>query len=295
MVRRRSGIGAVALLAVSFAGPAMAGPIRFTTGDVEKDMPSDAPGVTTIANHANDPAYYKQIQANWMNAAGRINGWAIKDLRFQYDQASDQLMVGVNFYGVGGDAYGDGLAGFHDSTRQAALANHLGLGSSENQTIAVGVYLSDSKTPSFVAGIPSDHRDPALVGPGIDGFTVNAYKNSGAGLGASFDPKGSLNAHNGGLAFEPSKDHPDFEFVIKDLSKMPGFDLKNGGIGFKAFAGSGDDVEVGEDSMTKTFFKFEPQEVTVPEPASVLAWSALAVGAAWRGTARRRKGEPVRS
>jgi hypothetical protein len=275
-----------------------AGAIQFTTGDVEKDMAGS--DVLTIVNHplgktgVADPNYYKNMQAEWMTNAGRVNGWAIKDLRFLYDQPNDRLYVGVNFYGVAGDAYGDGLARGHDSSHPNALPNHLGLGAATDQTITVGIDLTNSGTPTFLAGTPSDRMNPALIGPGTDGFSLNWYKSAGVGLGASYDAtRPSLNAdHNGNLAFEPSVAHPDFEFVVSNLSKIPGFDITKG-IGVQAFAGTSADIDVGEDSVPYTHISFET--TTIPEPATVLAWSFVLAGATWRGVARRRKGEASRS
>src|SRR4051794_2447385 len=108
MVRRRLLFGAAAILALAGARPAAAGSITFATGDVEKDMPSDLAGVTTIVNHpyagtnvSNPNAVW---QADWITQNGWINGRVIKDMRVYYDQGQDRLYVGLNFFGVAGDA-----------------------------------------------------------------------------------------------------------------------------------------------------------------------------------------------
>ena len=40
-----------------------------------------------------------------------ISGWDIKDLRLTYNNVTDTMYVGVNFYVVAGDADGDGNPG----------------------------------------------------------------------------------------------------------------------------------------------------------------------------------------
>jgi len=281
MVRRRLLFGAATLLALVGARPAAAGAINFSTGDVEKDMPSGADGVLTIVNHPDNQAKTAIWQAPWITQNGWTNGRVIKDVRVYYDQAADRLFVGVNFFGVAGDADGNGVAGTSASQFRGTEYNHLGFGSHSDTSIAVGIDLKNSGTPTIVAGIAADK---SIIGPGTDGFSVTQAKNSSAGLSGQFGAQ--LPNHNGNLAFEPSKDHPDFEFSIVGLSKIPGFSLSNG-LGISAFSGSSDDIDVGEDSVPMTHIALEQ---LVPEPAAVLAWSAVATGAAWRGLARRRKG-----
>ncbi len=269
MVRRRLWFGAATLMALIVAKPAAGGSIQFTTGNVATDMPSNAPGVLTIVNHpladgSADPSYYQQMQAPWMNAEGRIDGWAIKDLRISYDQASDKLTVGVDFYGVAGDPYGNALAGGPDAAHPESSGtqfNHLGLGQNTDATITVGIDLTNSGHPTLVAGIPSYNgtAQGPPIGTGTDGFTVNkvvdGYDPTSMGnLGRAYGA--SLNQFNGGLAFEPSAQHPGFEFTIDNLSKIPGFNLSNG-IGISAFAGTSADISVGEDSVNYTHISFQ--------------------------------------
>jgi len=284
MVRRRLLFGAAALLALIGARPAAAGSISFMTGDVEKDMPSSNPDVLTIVNHPDSQAQTAIWQAPWITQNGWTNGRVIKDIRTYYDQSLDKLYVGVNFFGIAGDADGNGVVGTADPKFSGTEYAHLGLYSHSDTSIAVGLDLKNSGTPTIVAGIAADK---SIIGPGTDGFSVNWAKDSAAGLSGQFGA--SLNTHNGNMAFEPSKDHPDFEFSIDGLSKIPGFSIANG-IGLSAFSGSSDDIDVGEDSVPMTHISLE--QITTPEPATILAWSLVAAGATWRGVARRRKGGP---
>src|SRR4051812_28469563 len=112
MVRRSTLFGVAACLAlIAAARPATAGGIQFATGDVEKDMPSDGQGILTIVNHPYPGTTTSNpntvFQAPYMTQAGLMNGWTIKDMRVYYDQAGDRLYVGLNFFGIAGDADGN--------------------------------------------------------------------------------------------------------------------------------------------------------------------------------------------
>ena len=132
-----------------------------------------------------------------------------------------------------------------------------------------------------VAGIPANK---AAAGPGLNGFSVASYLNANAGLVPNFGE--SLPDHQGVLAFDPSADHPDFEFTIRNFSKIPGIDPAQG-FWMGAYAGSVKDVVVGEDALQWTRIpRFSPQGV--PEPTTILAWSFMA--AARPGALRRRRG-----
>lgn len=295
MVRRvllRSGLLALALIG---AKETSAAGIQFT-GNVEADFPQ-GDGIGIIIDNPmpnpNGPGFVSNpndvAQASWMTQAGWITGWNIKDIRVHYDQATDTLAVGVNFFGIAGDADGNGDPGGADPRTTAAGGideAHLGFDPTQpahiGESITVGIDLNGDHKPDIIAGVPADKSHN---GPGIDGFTVNKYAPSSAGLAYNYgDP---LNAYNGGLAFDPSAAHPDFEFAIKDFTHLPGFSpslYALNGIGITAFAGTPFDVVAGEDSVP--MIQLSPQ--AVPEPASLLAWS-VALGAAAFGVRMRRR------
>lgn len=284
MVRRRVLIGAATILALAGARPAAAGAIQFATGNAETDMKSSTPGVLTIVNRTDPFGPSAPAQDAYMTSEGKINGWVIKDMRVHYDEAGDRLYVGVNFFGIAGDADGNGVVGTTDSRFVGTENARLGLYSQSDATITVGIDLTGSGKPTFVAGISSDKK---VIGPGTDGFSVNWYNETNAGLGTTYGA--SLNAHNANLAFEPSAAHPDFEFSIAAFSKIPGFN-KDNGFGFIVKSGASDDGRVGEEDLPYT--KVTYQQITTPEPATMIAWSIVAAGASWRGIKRRRKSGP---
>lgn len=284
MVRRKLFRWALAAAAMLGARPAWADPIQFT-GDVEKDfVVAPGNGVTRLVDSplpdgSPDPNHVPQ--AAWMTSQGLTTGWSMKDVRLKYDKATDTMAVGVNFFGVAGDADGNGDPGVADSRMQAVGGQdpaHLG----GRKSITVGFDLNNSGTPQIVAGVSADK---SKAGPGLDGFTVATFKDTGMGLAYNY---GTTLANNlGGLAFDPSKAQPDFEFSIKNFSTLPGFDAAKG-FNLSVFAGSPDDVVAGEDAFSNRHVSIPAaQTVSTPEPATLLAWAAVAGFAGLRARRRR--------
>ena len=63
--------------------------------------------------------------ASWITSSGFNSGWAIKDIRLSYDAQSDTLSVGVNTFGIAGDADGNGNPGVADPRTTSAFARCL--------------------------------------------------------------------------------------------------------------------------------------------------------------------------
>lgn len=284
MVRRESRpwatIGPILVLALLAAAPAFAGPIGAnSTGDVEKDFVAGQPGIVTLVNPR-----YPTVDPEKYIADNKLSpGWSIKDIRLYYDKASDELHVGLNFFGIAGDADGNGNPGTVSLASQAAGAKdvpHLGFTgdpkTSGRESITVGFDMNADGRPDFLAGVPGDKTQ---AGPGIDGYTFAAYKNTGLGLANSYGTP--LTNHIAGLRFDPSAAHPDFEFLVTNFSKLPGYDPQNG-YGLVAFAGTPDDMFEEEGVL---FPRVSAGEI--PEPASLLAWATLAAGGALWGRRRR--------
>ncbi len=253
------------------------------TGNVESDMPTSNKNVVLIPGNAIDTT----AQAAWMTAEGKVNGWVMKDIRLSYDAASDTLQVGVNFWGVAGDADGDGDPSRTDPrTSKVMGVDAPNLSGHESISVAFAADSTTSPgvagTPIIVAGVP---YDKTKAGPGLDGFTVSSYTGQ-SGISIAYNYKDNLPDHQGTLAFNPDAAHPDFEFSIKNFSKIPGLD-PNKGVWVKAYAGTPDDIVTG-DSFINGYrvSKLVPQ--TIPEPGTVLAWTVVAGGLAWRGRKRLR-------
>lgn len=271
-------------LAVAAARPAAADGITFT-GNVANDFASD-PSTVTIPGLSNP---YDIGQAQWMTNAGYISGWAIKDIDVAYNQATDTLYVGVQTFtnpngvkSIAGDAYGSGQEGNAAQQTESGGVNPANFGSNiptSDKSITLAFASSnpnnptEAGTPILVAGIPADK---ASNGSGIDGFNIAQYSNNPTGIQASYGAP--LTNNMGSLAFNPSAAQPDFEFTIANFSKIPGINV-NQGFWLEAYAGSAQDGAVGETVLPFAFVSV-PQPQLIPEPATILAWTVLAGGAA---------------
>ncbi len=281
MLRPRSlGAPALACLVALAAQTAHADAMRFT-GDVERDFPI-APGNGVIAlidnptpEGTSSPLDVAQSQS--ITDRGGMTGWNIKDLRLSYDAATDELHVGVNFFGIAGDADGDGNPGASSTPGGRDEAN---LGGRESITVTIDTNLDG--VPNVIAGIPAVKASNRA---GIDFFQISEYRNSNQGDPFSFGQ--ALAAHTGQLAFNPDAAHPDFEFTITSFTRLQGLNPANG-FAIGAFAGTSEDIIAGEDDMPLTRISFPDPRPQVPEPAAVLGWSLLAAGAAWRWRRSRR-------
>src|SRR5438270_104188 len=108
-----------------------------------------------------------------------------------------------------------------------------------------------SADPVVVAGVPAN-KAGAPAGS-LDSFnvaTVNdpVYKTSGIAQAYGTTLKDSL----GSLAYDPSAAHPDFEFTVKNFSKIPGLNALTNGFYISAYAGTGTTIIVGKSAIPNT-------------------------------------------
>lgn len=287
MVRRDSTIWTLAVLACLGVRSASAGGLPTFTGNVANDFPI-APnnGVTVIVDHPmangqSDPHHV--AQSSWMTQEGWTTGFQMKDMRLMYDPKTDTLAVGLNYFGIAGNGSGNGNPLVTDPRVTAAGGvdpPHLG----GDKSITVVIDPTNSGTPSIVAGVPADK---AHAGPGLNGFTVAQYQDTGNGWGYSYGK--ALPQFTGQLAFDPSAAHPGFEFTITNFSKIPGMNLAKG-FGIGSFSGSQYLIVAGKDIMpiTRVVLPTSALEVVTPEPATSLSWS-IGLGASALLARRRRR------
>ncbi len=294
MVRQRFLFGMAALLAgLLAAAPAQAGRINFT-GNVEDDFPL-IPGndVRVIIDNPVSGAPGSMPQSNprdvdvpqWMRAENKEAGWNFKDIRLLYDQASDTLAVGVNFFGIAGDVDGNGDPNTSDP-RTISGGGRDEPRFSNGETVAIGFDFNNDRKPDVVAGIPVIKPTGPDGKPldGIASFQLAKYNDTPAGLAFGFagtQLNGTdLMSHLGAKSIDTSASAPDIEFEITRFSELvrqfdPLYDTNDITLGIVAFAAGLDDVIVGEDSVP--YQAVSPLQI--PEPAAFLAWSAMIVGA----------------
>ena len=266
----------------------------FKTGNVELDMPQSG-NVSIIDGH---PLNYT-AQPQWMTDAGLVNGYAMKDIRLSYDKTTDTLAVGVNFYGIAGNTDGSPDGGTNPMTIAQHGSNPPDFGADKSVTLAFtpNSAAGANAAPLVVAGVPSNKAD-VPAGTTL-GFNVATFKDSTGGLTYSYGQ--TLTNNLGNLAYNPSAAHPDFEFTVKNFSKIPGLNALTNGFYLSAYAGSQKTVIVGKSDIANTFVKPQslsegnldppigvtpptptPEPPKVPEPTTVLAWTLIIGGSAWR-------------
>ena len=305
----------MALLALGWARPVAADAITpagaptgtavspiFATGNAETDLPSTSSSVTVVPGQAENAV----AQPQWMTNAGLINGYVMKDIRLSYKK-TDTLSVGVNFYGIAGDTDGSPNGGTNPLTTAAGGSNPPHIGGDKSISIAFTPVTAAgvSADPVVVAGVPANKvGSPAGSLDGFNVATVNdpLYKISGIAQAYGM----TLTNNLGALAYDPSAAHPDFEFTIKNFSKIPGLNALTNGFYISAYAGTGTTIIVGKSAIVDTLVAPpEPQtlnqpqnlqnppppitpptppppSVLTPEPTTILAWGLVAGGAGWR-------------
>ena len=166
MIRQAIGCRLLSLLGLFLATPSFAGAISGSgmnlTGNVETDFPSTSPGIITLEN----PKYPTTDPLGYLAAHNLSPGWSVKDVRLNYDTSSDTMYVGVNFFGIAGDADNNGVQGTVTAENAAkGMIEYPHLGGRES--ISLGFDMALQGTPSFLAGVP---QDKSQAGTGLDGF-----------------------------------------------------------------------------------------------------------------------------
>ncbi len=223
MDRRRIAKWAAALaLGGAVGSSARAGAVTFT-GHVNNDFPSLGTGIGYVPGV--DPS--SVAQSPWITQSGWVNGWAIKDLQFNYNQATDTMQVGVAFYSIAGDPSGNPTG---SDPRVAAAGGSAPASLGGRDSISVEFAANNATgngpgAPVIVAGVP---QDKSASYTGMDGFTV-ATAGTSSSIQANYGTQ--INNAMGSLAFNPSPATPDFEFSIKNWSQFAALEQRQGILG----------------------------------------------------------------
>lgn len=179
------------------------------------------------------------------------SGWDVKALYFYYNRTSDIIQVGIDFYGIAGDADGDRDAG-HTGTilESQGGIDEPDLGGTESIVLLLDTNLD--KKYELAIGVNGTANISSF---GTYSFIGNKYAPGfGFGKRLSSDPTT--------LYANPSPSMPDIEFAIARFSNLPGFSFSPGEpFSFRTtlFSGSladygiGDDLVPGPDGTLITF------------------------------------------
>ncbi len=231
-------MGFAALLLI--AGLASAQVITFT-GDVATDF---AGAQITLDPGGMDVG----IPANLAAAIpGVVSGWDINSVAFSYHDDSDTLFVGIDTFGIAGDADGNGDGGVTDPSITAnGGIDSANFGGTESFTF--GMDLNSDGIIDFVAGVPA--------GADLSGFTVAVFDGTVAfpGQAVLSDPYNrfgaTLPANVGPIPAMPVAGAGDIEFTIPNFSAITAmFGVPTESIGLHVFMGSLEDDGIGEDFL----------------------------------------------
>lgn len=197
-----------------------------------------------------------------------VSGWDIRALYFAYDSGSDTARFGLDFFGISGDADGDGDPNVSSSALTDSGGQDLvDLALSETIAILFDVDrdVAQGGNFEFVVGVPSGNSPngpPLDCGEGPNAFSLsncfgmfdvdNAALQGFATAGQVFFAKRPEAVARGPV---PSANSPDFEFAIPQWSVLL---AKSGillnpcepwSIDVRVFAGSFQDAGIGEDAF----------------------------------------------
>lgn len=170
--------------------------------------------------------------------AGTIGGWGVKSLYFYYNRSMDTMFVGADFYGIAGDADGDGDPG-RTGPVLASLegVDEPDLGGTESVVLLVDTNMD--KKYELAVGVSGTANISSF---GTYNFVGKEYAPA-FGFGKKLTPDPTT------LYANPSSSKPDIEFTISQFSKLPGFSFSpSEPISFRTtlFAGSLADVGIGD-------------------------------------------------
>ncbi len=195
------------------------------------------------------------------------SGWDIKDFRFVYDAEEDALYVGINFFGIAGDADGDGNPSSTSPALTALGGTDLAnLASSE--AIQIEFDWNGDGVFDTIAGVPT----PPLPKP----FLIAPDLSPGTQLPAESTRFGTPICGLEGFVGAANAAAPDFEFKIPNVSTLPGFDAASG-FEFRAFAGSFQDDGIGEDFTQVVLHVDLPTPAPEPVAPPVVSLTELIV------------------
>jgi hypothetical protein len=261
----------------------------FTAANGSVEVPIGSKNASGVFQYTSGPDYVA-VQQTVANALP--SGAFMQNIWFNYNASTDTMSVGIqgftnaNGHEIIGDMSGAPNAA-QDSNTDPALgpissATNTFLGT-KSLAIAFAPITTNSSgqsamgTPTIIAGIPAVKNTSTTPD-----FMVAHYSANNSGLAFSF---GTQIANGGSLAFNTTAATPDFEFTIKNFSKVTGINPADGFYveGFDGMAGS----SAGKSQFTDLETPPVPQGINTPEPTTWLAWMLMAGGAGWRRYRRR--------
>lgn len=224
------------------------------------DAPADFDQTDTIS--VTDPGGVGDVGIPIPPApAGTVSGWDVAALYFDYDSYDDTMYIGVDCFGICGDADGNGLPGgtstwlvFQGGVDRPDLA--------DTEFVALLIdtdndYVAGSGGPGFEVAIGVD-GDSDINSFGVYSFTGDPF-NPAFGFGPALPQSVALYA-------SPSETAPDLEFSIAGFSTLPESSFVPGeAFSFQIFMGLG---SLQDDGIGEDFLPALGDTLTITIPAS---------------------------
>jgi hypothetical protein len=193
---------------------------------------------------------------------GTVSGWDVASVLFHLDLTAGELNVGLEYFGIAGDADGDGGEG----TTSLWLAANDGLdlpGLAESESICVAFDFDQNGIYDLVAG----------VGENDGVYRVSVYTGSQSRPYRAFGPL--LPAQMGPWFYAGTLAAPDVEFTLTNITPLLTLVGNTTCFNFRAFSGSFDDDGIGEDNVIGTVCLTDDGNVEAVQPAGVDLLSAF--------------------
>ena len=190
-----------------------------------------------------------------------ISGWDVASALFNLDLATDELNVGLEYYGIAGDADGDGGEG----TTSPWLATNQGLdlpNLDQSESICVAFDFNQDGIYDLVAG--GDENDDVYRVSSYSGPQTRPYRAFGA----------LLPVHTGPWLYAGTAVAPDFELTLTSVSSLLTLVGNTACFNFRVFSGSFDDDGIGEDNVIGTVCLTDDGNVEAQVPAGLDLLSA---------------------
>jgi len=232
----------IALLSALVLGPAA---LAMTfTGVVPTDF--NGTGVVSLPDPLGDAA----VPA--MAPPGTVTGWDLSGAAFELDRTAAQLHVGLDFFGIAGDADGDGFDGF--TSPWLVILGGVDaplLGGSES--ILAAFDFDQDGTYDLIAGMGEE--DGVYRVCQYNGPPTQPYRRFGA----------PLPVHQGPNFYNPAPLSPDFELTLNGMNLLEDLNAQVICMNVLIFAGSLDDDGIGEDNLQAEIC-FTREDVVRAEP-----------------------------
>jgi len=194
---------------------------------------------------------------------GTISGWDMSAVYFDYDWDTDIMYIGIDCYGICGDADGDGDPG----SASGWLTGIGGIDYPDLDATEGFAVLFDTNNTCTGNAVVGDYE--AVVGVDINGDITARFGVYDFNGGSPYAPTinfGNPLTQTASLFASPSAAQPDIELSVADFSTLPGFTFIPGEsytMTIQTFMGSLEDAGIGEDNIP---FQAQCVSVTIPAP-----------------------------